>query len=231
MLRSFTRLSVFVYCPMAGEFDGPKLTSGRACIVSRASTAYYVGVTEAGQVVVLSMAEVPDCVEVRRVGASNAESEWALARGEVEPGEPVAFAAIQGSVFPDVIWNGFYPIVSERLWRLIASERFEGCQAYPCRFEGPLLPPGEYFVLGVTGRCREITFGEEDARKLRVRPDKKGRRLVYAELQVDLAEWDGADIFMGRGNRTAYRCVSERFRALLGAVRDLRGAVRCCGRV
>lgn len=165
-------------------------------------------------VFLMGMGNVPDCVELKRSGVSDAELEWAYARGEVDSGEAIPFEIIGGTVFPDVIWSGFYLIVSEAVWRVMQTEAILGCRAYPCRLVPSPVSIPSYFVLGITGRCREISFGDGGSGKRRVRMDGKGRRLVYALLDVDFTEWDGTDLFMSHSKRTAHRCVSQIARLL-----------------
>ena len=163
---------------------------------------------------VMTMGSVSDCVELRRTGVCDGEQEWAYARGEVDSCEPILFEIIGGTVLPDVIWTGFYPVISAALWGAIQAEGISGCRVYPSRFVSQQMSNPSYVVLGITGRCREISFGDGKSGTRRARTDGKGRRLVYAMLDVDLTEWDGSDMFMGRSNRTAHRCVSQRVRLL-----------------
>lgn len=168
---------------------------------------------------VMTMGIVSDCVELRRSGVFDGEREWAYARGEIDTCEPILFQISGGTVFPDVIWTGFYRLVSAALWSAIQAEGISGCRSYPCGFVPISMSSPSYVVLGITGRCNEISFGDGKFGNRRRRTDRKGRRLVYAMLDVDLTEWDGADMFMGRSKRTAHRCVSQRVRQLFERLR------------
>lgn len=159
---------------------------------------------------VMSMGKAGLGVEVRRREASDAEWEWGLARGEVNVDSPVLFEITRGTVLPDVIWTGFYPIISAKALGLIEREGISGCRAYPCCLGTDQAVESPYFVLGVVRRCGEISFVDGDSEACRIRVDAKGRRLLYAPLDVDLSGWDGSDVFMGRSKRTAHRCVSEK---------------------
>ncbi len=170
--------------------------------------------SDSSNIFVMSMGKAANCVDLRKLGMVDGDEEWALARGETKALEPILFEVIQGSVLPDVMWNGFYPIVSDRLAGLIELEGITGCRLYPCIVKTLQPSNAKYFVMGITGRCREITFAVEKSANLRMKLDKKGRRLLYSVLDVDLTEWDGTDLFMGRSKRTAHRCVSDKFRSI-----------------
>jgi hypothetical protein len=162
----------------------------------------------------MSMKDIAKGIEAKTCDTTDAAMEWSFAFGEARTEVSRIFQVTRGSAFPDVIWNGFYPIVSNRVIRILQSSGITGWRAYPCELVGSQLPVESYSILGVSGRCASVMVGEAGTSYSIECVNQRNVTCIYGLLDVDLEGWDGSDMFIGRNKRTAFRCVTRAVRSL-----------------
>jgi len=149
-------------------------------------------------------------VELRLLDASSsAETEWDLAFGVPETTSIIRLEVSRGRKFTDVLWNGFYPIVSRSVVQCLQENLLTGWRAYPTLFEGKIRPTEDYFVLGIYGRCDSIRVSDPGSPLTRSRLIRPGVIGLYGTLIIENVNGQ-EDFFMSQDRTTAFRCVSER---------------------
>jgi hypothetical protein len=130
------------------------------------------------------------------------ENDFALARGEERPLEPIEFIRDQGGAPCDVVGTTYatLTLVSKRFLDALREHGFTGWTTFPVRI---FLEKGSelegYHGLAVTGRCGPIddTLSEE----IIVPPSVPGGRAGpgLRGLCFEPSSWDGSDVFTAAG--------------------------------
>lgn len=143
-------------------------------------------------------------------------NDFALARGEERPSEPIEFVPAEGRIPGDLIGTTYATItlVSERFLDVLREHGFTGWTTFPARvFLGDGRELDGYHGLAVRGRCGAIDDSLSEKVTLpppvaagRARPGLRG-------LCFPPESWDGNDVFTAEGYAGAF--VLERVKEAL----------------
>lgn len=136
----------------------------------------------------------------------NQETSLAVARGCYADSLPIRLKLVRRKKLLPVAWTVHYAVVSEAIVELLTARQISGWKAYPVLVEKSTGMEPRY-ALGITGRCEKIAF-ERDPANFFTRIEY-GRLGLYAKLQLDMARWDGSDLFMGFNTDTVIQCSTE----------------------
>jgi len=148
------------------------------------------------------------------------ETEWSIARGLYKGGSPIRLKLIRRKKLLPVAWaSGYYPVVTEAIIETLTTHRVTGWNYYPVIVENAAAEMDSRFALGIAGRCNRIKY-ETEPSKFEIRTEF-GRPGLFARLVVDFTDWDGSDLFMGRGEESLHRCATKHVVEAVGGVKDL----------
>jgi hypothetical protein len=148
-----------------------------------------------------------------------------LARGEIQPAEPVQFKPVEGRKPTDFVGTtlGTLFVVSGAFVDTLRKNGFTGWSTFPV-----VISPKKgvelrgYTGLAVTGRCGAID--ESLSQPIRLEPFAPGGETTdgLRGMYFDPSSWDGSDIFTPAG--TSFVCVAPSVRQ---ALLDAGAAVGC----